>query len=91
MMVVGRHGGGWQVFARPKLHEGVVVAQCKGRFPDPEHKADFLRCVRTRATPNADILQGHRSAPVPHLANISYRLGGQKLAIDPSDGTHRRQ
>jgi predicted dehydrogenase len=82
LMFIGRHGGGWQVFGRPKLHDGVVTAQCKGRFPDPEHKENFFHCVRTRATPNADIEEGHRSALLPHLANISYRLGGEKLAID---------
>ena len=87
LMIVGRHGGGWQVFGRPALHAGVVQAQCKGRFPDPEHKENFLHCVRTRATPNADIEEGHRSALLPHLANISYRLGGEKLVIDPKTGS----
>jgi predicted dehydrogenase len=82
LMVVGRHGGGWQVFTRPKLHEGVVKAQKKGRFPDPEHQQDFIDCVRTRKTPNADIEEGHRSVLLVHLANISYRLGGQKLIFD---------
>jgi len=82
LMVVGRHGGGWQVFTRPKLHEGVVTAQKKGRFPDPEHKENFLECIRTRKTPNADIAEGHRSVLLSHFANISYRLGGQKLMID---------
>jgi predicted dehydrogenase len=87
LMIVGRHGGGWQVFVRPKLHEGVVKAQKKGRFPDPEHKENFLDCVRTRKTPNADIEEGHLSVLLSHLANISYRLGGQKLAIDPKTET----
>ena len=82
-MIVGRHGGGWQVFDRPKLHEGVVKAQKKGRFPDPEHKENFVDCIRSRKLPNADIEKGHRSTLLSHLANISYRLGGQKLIIDP--------
>ena len=83
LMVVGRHGGGWQVFIRPKLQEGVVRDQLKGRFPDPEHQTNFIDCIRTRKTPNADIEEGHRSMLLSHLANISYRLGGQKLVIDP--------
>jgi predicted dehydrogenase len=82
VMMVGRHGGGWQVFVRPKLHEGVVKAQKKGRFPDPEHQANFVECVRSRKMPNADIEEGHRSVLLSHLANISYRLGGQKLTFD---------
>ena len=82
LMIVGRHGGGWQVFDRPKLHEGVVKAQCKGRFPDPEHKQNFVDCIRSRKLPNADIEKGHRSTLLSHLANISYRLGGQRLVFD---------
>lgn len=83
LMYLGRHGGGWQVYTRPKLHEGVVVAQDKGLFPDPEHKENFLQCVRSRKTPNADIEEGHRSTLLSHYATISYRLAGQKLFIDP--------
>ena len=83
MMVVGRHGGGWQVFDRPKSEKPVVKAQFKGTFPDPEHKENFVRCVRSRQRPNADVEQGHLSALLTHYGNISYRLGGQKLAIDP--------
>jgi hypothetical protein len=82
-MYLGRHGGGWQVFARPKLQEGVCVAKQKGRFPDPEHKENFVECVRSRAMPNADIEKGHRSALMIHYANISLRLGSQRLQIDP--------
>jgi hypothetical protein len=33
--------------------------------------------------PNADVAKGHRSCLLIHYANISYRLGGQKLYIDP--------
>ena len=83
LMVVGRHGGGWQVFVRPKSRKPVVKAQMYGRFPDPEHKENFFHSIRTRERPNADVLEGHRSALWIHYANISYRLGGQKLKIDP--------
>jgi predicted dehydrogenase len=83
LMYVGRHGGGWQVMVRPKLQEGVVKEQDNGKFPDPEHKENFVQCIRSRNLPNADVEQGHRSCLWMHYANISYRLGGQKLAIDP--------
>ena len=43
-----------------------------------------MQCIRTRATANADPLEGHRSALLVHYANISYRTGGQKLVIDPT-------
>ncbi|HUT94810.1 MAG TPA: Gfo/Idh/MocA family oxidoreductase [Thermoguttaceae bacterium] len=84
LMMVGRHGGGWQVFDRPKSRQPVVKDQMYGRFPDPDHKANFIQCIRTREKPNADVLEGHRSGLMIHYANISYRLGGQKLKIDPA-------
>jgi len=83
MMVVGRHGGGWQVFVRPKSRQPVVKDQMFGRFPDPEHKENFLQCLRSREKPSSDIAEAHASALLIHYANISYRLGGQKLAINP--------
>ncbi len=83
LMIVGRHGGGWQVFDRPKREVPQVVASDNGKFPDPEHKEDFFQSIRTRKLPNADVEKGHHSALLIHYANISYRLGGQKLVIDP--------
>jgi len=83
VMYVGRMGGGWQVFVRPKSRKPVVKDQMFGRFPDPAHKEDFVRSVKTRKRPNADVEEGHRSTLLVHYANISYRLGGRKLAIDP--------
>ena len=82
MMVVGRHGGGWQVFVRPKIASRSSKEQTFGRFPDPEHKENFVQSIRSRQLPIADVEQGHRSCLLIHYANISYRLGGQKLAID---------
>lgn len=71
MMVVGRHGGGWQVFDRPRSREPVVRAQQYGRFPDAIHKENFVNCLGTRNLPNADVREGHRSALLVHEANIS--------------------
>ena len=84
LMMIGRHGGGWQVFVRPHQRQPVVKDQMYGRFPDPEHKENFIQCIRSRQLPNADVLEGHLSCLWIHYANISYRLGGQKLAIDPA-------
>lgn len=87
LMMVGRHGGGWQVFIRPKDRQPVVSREMYGRFPDPEHKENFIRCVRSRQLPNADIEIGHRSTLLVHYATISYRLGARKLDIDTVDGS----
>ncbi len=84
VMYIGRMGGGWQVFVRTKDRKPVVKEQMYGRFPDPEHKENFIQCIRSRELPNADIAKGHRSCLLMHYANISYRLGGHKLTIDPT-------
>ena len=60
-----------------------MKAQRYGRFPDPEHKENFFQSIRSRKLPSADIAEAHASALLIHYANISYRLEGQKLAIDP--------
>jgi hypothetical protein len=83
LMCVERHGGGWQVFGRPQNRRPSVVDQMHGRYPDPAHQENFVQCIRTRQRPNADIEDGHRSTLLIHFANVSCRLGGQKLFIDP--------
>jgi len=87
LMMVGRHGGGWQVFVRPQNRQPVVSAFAHGRFPDVEHKRNFIDCIRSRELPNADIEIGHRSTLLVHYSTISYRLGGVKLKINQEDGT----
>jgi predicted dehydrogenase len=52
----------------------VSVEEKKGEM-DKAHIANFLACVKSRARPNADIEDGHRSATMCHLGNIATRLG----------------
>jgi len=77
-MYLGRHGCGWQVFG-PDNH---LVAQHKGYFPDEAHQKDFIESIRTRKKPNADPLEGHLSATLVHLGNLSYRVGNKQLLFD---------
>jgi predicted dehydrogenase len=84
MMVLGRHGCGWQVFGRQKNRQPVVLDEMYGRFPDPWHQENFINCVRSREIPNADIEEGHRSALICHAANISYRIGNKQLELEPA-------
>jgi predicted dehydrogenase len=78
MMYLGRHGAGWQVLGK----DSKVIAQEYGYFPDEEHQRDFINCIRTRKVPNSDIEQGHKSATLVHLANLSYRVGKKQLYYD---------
>ena len=79
MMVVGRHGGGWQV----TRSGGKVVEQMYGRFPDDEHQQNFIECVKTRECPNADVEIAHTACCLTHLGNIAHRTGNRKLRFDP--------
>ena len=77
-MMLGRHGGGWQVFAS----NGRVVGQQYGRHPDPEHQQNFVDCVRSRELPNADVELAQVKTSVMHMGNIAHRVGNQKLRYD---------
>jgi len=79
MMYVGRHGGGWQVFEE----DGKVVDQEYGYFPDDVHQNNFIESVRNRKEPNGDVVNGHLSATLVHLGNVSLRIGKRQLFLDP--------
>ncbi len=78
VMLLGRHGGGWQVFGK----EREVIAQEYGIHPDDRHQRNFIASIRGLEKPNGDALQGHLSATLVHLGNIAYRAGNKHLVFD---------
>ena len=54
----------------------------QGRDCTGLHALEFIECVRSRKLPASDVEIGHRSSIVPHLGNISYRVGGRKIHWD---------
>ena len=66
--------GGWKVYDRK---ESLTADATDLLGP---HIANFLECVRTRATPNAPIEVGRRASVLAHLGNLAYRRG---TSIDP--------
>ena len=67
----GGRGGGWAYDS-----DGKRIKQ----FPGDggiEHQANFIEAVRSRKVSalRADVLEGHVTATLCHMANISYRLG----------------
>ena len=82
LMLLGRHGGGWQVFGK----EWELLEQAAGYFPDDAHHRNFIECIRSRKTPNAPVEQGVLSANMVNLANLSYRSGKKLLKIDAATG-----
>lgn len=61
----------------------MAPVEVKGGDLDARHARNFLDCVKSRKKPNADIEEGHRTAVMAHLGNISTRLG-RTLKWDPA-------
>lgn len=63
--------------------DGKKLQEFKGGG-DESHFANFIKAVRSRKVSdlNCDIEQGHLSATLCHLANISYRLGTKQMLGD---------
>jgi predicted dehydrogenase len=53
----------------------VEAREVKGANLDEQHVRNFLDCVKSRQRPNADVEEGHLSAVMCHLGNLSTRLG----------------
>ncbi|HEY2784345.1 MAG TPA: Gfo/Idh/MocA family oxidoreductase [Fimbriiglobus sp.] len=64
--------------------EPVAKVDAKVDGGESDHFANFIAAVRSRNVDrlHADILQGHRSAALIHLANASYRLGKHVPFVD---------
>ena len=76
---LGRQGGGWQAFNE----KGDIVASEFGRQADNIHINNFIESVRSRKLPNADVEEARKTDLLIHLANLSCRVGNQKLEFDP--------
>ena len=57
--------------------EKAAISETSGGFDKATeaHVANFLECVRTRATPNAPVEKGFQGALIVQMANISLRRG----------------
>lgn len=69
-MVLGDRG--WQVFGP---NDKLLEKRDFSTRGDTEHLTNFLDCVKSRKAPNCDIEEGHFSAMLCHLGNISHRTG----------------
>jgi predicted dehydrogenase len=83
LLFLGRHGDGWQVYN--EAGESIIADSPKQS--DQEHQDNFIECVRSRRQPNASAEQGHYSAMLSHLANVSWRVGNKKLVFDAKTET----
>jgi predicted dehydrogenase len=50
---------------------------------ETEHVRNFVACVKSRRTPNSDVVSGHRSALASNLGKIAY-LQKRRITFDPA-------
>jgi predicted dehydrogenase len=79
MLILG-HSVGWKLYGpRNKL-----LAEKTGSADLGAHHQNFLECIRgSQKSLNADVMAGHLSAALVHLANIGARVG-RMLRFDPA-------
>jgi predicted dehydrogenase len=78
VLIIG-HTVGWKLYGR----KNKLIAEKKGYVDLPGHHDNFFACVRgEQKAPNADVLAGHLSASICHLANIALTVG-RALEFDP--------
>lgn len=58
----------------------------KGQAKDQDHMANWIDCVRSRKTPNANVEIGYRSAIAAHMANLAYRTK-QRVTLESAKAT----
>lgn len=74
-LVVDRSG--WKVYDQP----GAVGSSSGDALAD--HLRNFVDSVKTRQTPNCNVVTAHRASTLGQLGNIAYRLG-RELQIEPA-------
>ncbi|MBQ17150.1 MAG: dehydrogenase [Planctomycetaceae bacterium] len=68
-----------------KVYDRLESPGRDGSRLDAEHIAEFIDCLRSRRTPNADITTGATSSTLCHLGNVAYRLK-REVDWDPRTG-----
>jgi len=77
-VVIGNQG--WRAYdAKGKLMPG--GGQSGNGQDDPNHKRNFIDCIRNNSTPVCDIAIGHVASSMTHLGNIAWRVG-RRLRFD---------
>ena len=73
-----------------KAEQSTIDTTGPGDRLDAFHLVNFIDCVRSRKTPNANIEEGQRSVMLCHLANVAYRVGPH-APVRPEERPHPRR
>ena len=77
-LLVG-HSFGWRLYGERNR----LIAEAQGELTLEPHYDNFFACIRgQQSDANANVMAGHRSATLVHLANIATRVG-RVLQFDP--------
>jgi predicted dehydrogenase len=80
LLVIG-HTVGWKLYGEGNK----LIAERTGSADLDAHHTNFLACIRgDQKNLNADVMAGHLSATLVHLANIAAR-SGRVLSFDPAN------
>lgn len=80
-LVIGNNR--WRAFDA----KGKLIQEEAGQYDDGTHARDFLKCVRSRQKPAADLeTVGHYSSLLCHLGNVAWRTR-RTLEFDPETYT----
>ena len=69
-------------FQRGQAQQEPVVGKAAMAL-ETEHVRNFISCLKSRKTPNSDVVSGHRSALASNLGKIAY-LQKKRVTFDPA-------
>jgi predicted dehydrogenase len=82
-LLITRGGYTYQEKAQRRAAPPPPIERKNTKSLEQQHVRNFLDCVKSRQTPNSDIVSGHRSALASHLGKMAY-LQKRRLTFNPA-------
>jgi len=82
-LYIDRGGYTYQEMAQRRAAPPPPVERKNTKSLEQQHVRNFLDCVKSRQTPNSDIVSGHRSALASHLGKNAY-LQKRRVTFNPA-------
>jgi predicted dehydrogenase len=74
--------------AAPGTRPGDPVSVKPATNMQQDHVQNFVDCMRSKKTPNSNVVDGHRSAVASHLGNIAY-LRKRRITMEVKNGEEK--
>ena len=91
LMILGRHGCGWQVFDRPKDRKPVIAGRRNGPFPDDVHFENFIQSIRTGSGRTRISRKDIAARSCASLRTSATGSADGSCVVDPEDGNAYRR